>query len=77
MKTSSKLIIVLGIITTFAVGLAAGAPLGTMLLVGALLACPAMMLFGMGMHHQHSGATGDGCPNCEKKAHNHQNKASV
>jgi hypothetical protein len=77
MKTSSKLIIVLGIITVFAGGLAAGVPLGTLLLVAALLACPAMMFFGMSMH-RHGGA-GANCPNCEKKQgeQNHQNTSSV
>ena len=74
MKTSSKLIIVLGIIAAFAVGLAANVPLGTLLLAGALLACPAMMFFGMGMHRH-----GGGCPNCEKKRgeRNQRNPASV
>lgn len=61
MKTSNKLIIVFGIAAAFAVGLATGVPLGTLLLVGALLACPATMLFGMGMHH----GSGGSCPNCE------------
>lgn len=65
MKTSSKLIIVLGIAAAFVVGLAVGVPFGTLLLVGAVLLCPAMMFFGMhGVRH------GGGCPNCEKNAHN-------
>ena len=35
-----------------AAALALGVPLATLLLVAAVLACPAMMLFGMrGMHH--------------------------
>jgi hypothetical protein len=69
MKTSSKLIIVLGIVAAFVVGLAVGVPLGTLLLVGAVLLCPAMMLFGMhGMQHGADG--GGGCPNCGKHAHN-------
>ncbi|MGI8469989.1 MAG: DUF2933 domain-containing protein [Pyrinomonadaceae bacterium] len=63
MKTSSKLIIILGIAAAFVIGLAAGAPLGTLLLTGALLACPAMMFFGMGMRH-------GGCRHCERNADN-------
>lgn len=66
MKTSSKLIIVLGIVAAFVVGLAVGVPFSTLLLVGAVLLCPAMMLFGM--HEMQHG--GGGCPNCGKHAHN-------
>ena len=69
MKTGSKLIIALGIVAGFVVGLISGVPFGTLLLVGAVLLCPAMMFFGMhGM--QHGGDGGVGCPNCDKKAHN-------
>jgi hypothetical protein len=77
MKTSSKLIIVLGILAAFVVGLATGVPLATLLLVGALLGCPAMMFFGMGMHNH--GAGGSSCPNCERRSQdrNHRNTASV
>ena len=58
MKNSSKLIIGLGVASAFAVGVADGVPFGTLLLVGALLLCPLMMMFMMnGMqngscHHQ-------------------------
>lgn len=47
MKNSSKLIIGLGVAAAFAVGLAVGVPFGTLLLVGALLLCPLMMMFMM------------------------------
>lgn len=63
MKTSSKLIIGSGIAAAFIVGLAAGVPLGTLLLVAAILACPAMMFFGMGMR-----GGGSGCERCEGEA---------
>lgn len=65
MKTSSKLLIVLGITAAFAVGLASGAPLGTLLLAAALLACPAMMFFGM--HGMQRGGSG-GCRHCGRHA---------
>ena len=65
MKTSGKLIIGLGIAAAFVVGLAAGVPVGTLLLVAAILACPAMMFFGMGMRH---GGGGSGCERCEGEA---------
>ena len=67
MKTSSKLIIVLGISAAFAGGLAAGAPLGTLMLAAVLFACPAMMFFGM--HEMQHGASGN-CRHCERDAHN-------
>lgn len=47
MKKSSKLIIGLGAAAVFAVGLAVGVPFGTLLLVGAFLLCPLMMMFMM------------------------------
>jgi hypothetical protein len=47
MKKSSKLIIGLGVAAVFAVGLAVGVPFGTLLLVGAFLLCPLMMMFMM------------------------------
>ena len=73
MKTSSKWITVLGIAAAFAVGLAAGAPLGTLLLAAALLACPAMMFFGMhGMQHGDSG----GCQHCGQRARNQSSESA-
>ena len=47
MKNSSKIIIGFGVVAAFAAGLALEVPLGTLLLVGALLLCPAAMYFGM------------------------------
>jgi hypothetical protein len=74
MKTSSRLIIALGIVAAFVGGLVSGVPFGTFLLVGAvMLLCPAMMFFGMhGMQHGN-------CPKCERDAsdQNQRRTASV
>lgn len=52
MKIDRKWLWLGGALAGAAVALALGVPLGTLLIVAALLACPAMMMFGMrGMQH--------------------------
>lgn len=70
MKTSGKLLIVSGIVAAFVVGLAVGVSFSTLLVGAVLLACPAMMLFGMDDAFRNArNAAGGCCPGCDKHAH--------
>lgn len=71
MKTQGKWLLVLGVVAVAAAALAAGVGLSTLLLVGAVLLCPAAMYFGMqgmgmqggcghGRECSHSDAPGSG-----------------
>ncbi len=65
MMNQRKWLVALAAIVGAVVAVAAGVPAGTLLIVGALLLCPAAMYFGMqGM--QHGGGCG-GNGNCEHK----------
>lgn len=55
MKVDRKWLWIGGALVGGAGALALGVPLGTLLIVAAILACPAMMFFGMRAMHQGAG----------------------
>ena len=62
----NKWLLILGAVAAIAAALAAGVKIDTLLIVGALLLCPAAMYFGMrGMSH---GADEKSCCNLETDA---------
>lgn len=55
MKLDSRWMWIGGVLAAAVLALVAGIPLGTLLIVAALLACPAAMYFGMRGHQSASG----------------------
>ena len=77
MTGQRKWLWVVGAVALAAVGLGAGVPLGTVLLVGLLLLCPAAMYFGMGgmgKQQERQGERMDGDPKRPDPVHEMENR---